>query len=591
MKVICVIGAFAMLLFNIATVSTAAAAIVWASAAGAKLDTDLLKGGGTDDTAALQRVLDRAANGTPLHLIIDGPALVSGLEVYGNTTIEFTTEAGLYLKDHSSRAILRNAHRSRGSIVDEHIEIRGGFLNGNRKNQPSADFRRRDWEAFDHPPSDGLGSNSEKDGTFISGVQFSGVTDLKIEGVTLWSTRSFGALVSNARHVTVHNVVVDDGGGANGVSDEYINTDALHFVGPLQYLTVDSVKIHVGDDAIALDANPFDPDNVNDRDYFGPFVGQGPVTDVSISNVELMDTADGIRFESSKDRIDRVVVNNVTGTVRYYLAAFSHWVIPSGFGNVGSIILNNVTVERPVDGWTHGNAPTRPDKTNDPVGYYRYSEFNGEDLYMIGLNIHVENLILRNIVTGVVDGRPILVLGPEGSVQTLTADLNVIDPDLNSVPIQLNDGHIDRLNLALTWRGRAADEGKPAIAWRGGTVERLQWVATPPMYAGAAANSGNVVAVTFSEEVKAVDFKAGVTVKLNGAPVAVKKADRDARSGVVRYVLARSVTANDRITWSYDATAGNIQNLNGGQLLSVSEKTVSRISRVDRVARRPSRIG
>src|SRR5690349_13108691 len=72
---------------------------VLASAAGAVLDTDLVKGGGTDDTAALQAVLDRAAQGQPVHLVIDGAALVSGLNVYANTTLECLAGGGLFLKD------------------------------------------------------------------------------------------------------------------------------------------------------------------------------------------------------------------------------------------------------------------------------------------------------------------------------------------------------------------------------------------------------------------------------------------------------------------------------------------------------------
>jgi hypothetical protein len=35
----------------------------------------LKRGGGTDDTLALQRVLDTASAGKAIHLIIDGPAL------------------------------------------------------------------------------------------------------------------------------------------------------------------------------------------------------------------------------------------------------------------------------------------------------------------------------------------------------------------------------------------------------------------------------------------------------------------------------------------------------------------------------------
>ena len=62
-------------------------AVVFASSVGAHLDSDLLKGGGTDDTQVLQAVLDRAIRGKPVDLIIDGPALVAGLNVYGNTIV------------------------------------------------------------------------------------------------------------------------------------------------------------------------------------------------------------------------------------------------------------------------------------------------------------------------------------------------------------------------------------------------------------------------------------------------------------------------------------------------------------------------
>ena len=73
-------------------------AIVKASEVGALLDSNLVTGGGHDDTPILQNVLDRAKSGNAVQLVIDGPALISGLNVYGHTTIECTAGAGLYLK-------------------------------------------------------------------------------------------------------------------------------------------------------------------------------------------------------------------------------------------------------------------------------------------------------------------------------------------------------------------------------------------------------------------------------------------------------------------------------------------------------------
>jgi hypothetical protein len=46
----------------------------------ATLDSNVYNGGGTDVTAALQRVLDKAGEDQGIHLIMDGAALITGLD-------------------------------------------------------------------------------------------------------------------------------------------------------------------------------------------------------------------------------------------------------------------------------------------------------------------------------------------------------------------------------------------------------------------------------------------------------------------------------------------------------------------------------
>ena len=54
-----------------------------ASECGAVLDSNVIHGGGTDDTAALQAILDRARDKAEgVRLIVDGAALIRGLKVY-----------------------------------------------------------------------------------------------------------------------------------------------------------------------------------------------------------------------------------------------------------------------------------------------------------------------------------------------------------------------------------------------------------------------------------------------------------------------------------------------------------------------------
>ena len=537
---------------------------VLASKMGAALNTDLRAGGGTDDTSTLQAVLNRAKNGAPVHLVIDGAALVSGLNAYGNTIIECINGGGLYLKEGSSRAIIRNAHRSRDAIEDERITVRGCFLNGNRWNQPSASSQVL-------PGVGTFPSNREADGTYITGLQFLGVNDLSIENVTLWNIRAFGVLIGNAGRIDIRNVVIDCGAAPEDTR-YYGNTDGLHFKGPIRYLTIDGVKVRTADDALAFNANDGATDDLTTHDEFGPYVRQGPITDVTVNNVQLMDTIWGIYLLSSKERIDRVTINNVTGTVKGgYLVNIGHYINPTSLGNLGSILISNVNVDR--------SSPTKLLAAQikewvaaDPEVD---KELNGGVLPFITVNSHVENLSLQNIQTKATDARPILRFGPDANVKMMTADLRIYDPDLQTTPVKLDKAsRIDNLNLSLFWKGAAVDQGRNPIAFLGGSIGQLNWINTPPTYVGGRLLNGNVLAITFSQDVKADDFRPGVSIRVNDRSARISRAERQRDAHLVHYILKDATRASDTITWAYDAAEGMIHNWSGDQLLSVSEKNV-----------------
>ena len=78
---------------------------IYASETGAKLDSDVYTGGGTDDTAALQKALDTAKVEGGLRFVMDGAALITGLTVHSNTTLECLSDAcGFFQADNSNRA-------------------------------------------------------------------------------------------------------------------------------------------------------------------------------------------------------------------------------------------------------------------------------------------------------------------------------------------------------------------------------------------------------------------------------------------------------------------------------------------------------
>ncbi|MBQ2683708.1 MAG: hypothetical protein IJG02_07525, partial [Thermoguttaceae bacterium] len=86
---------------------------VIASEAGAKLDSNVETGGGTDETELFQKILDLAVVWGGLHLIVDGAALVRCLAVHSNTTIECPNAAcGFFHKGNDNAPLLRNADYS-----------------------------------------------------------------------------------------------------------------------------------------------------------------------------------------------------------------------------------------------------------------------------------------------------------------------------------------------------------------------------------------------------------------------------------------------------------------------------------------------
>jgi hypothetical protein len=519
--------------------------VVRASSIGARLDTDLLKGGGADDTVVLQHALDRAADGTAVHLIIDGPALVAGLDVYGSTTIECTAGAGLYLKDNSSRAIIRNFHRSPGAIVDEHIGIRGCFLNGNRKHQPMATGLPRP-DVPNWSPSWSTGR--QKDGTFISGLQFLGVNYLQIHDVTLWNIRAFGALIGNANFADIRNIIVDDGGGPNGDVVEYSQTDGLHFKGPLRHVTIDSVKLRVGDDGIAFDAD----DWYDIQKIYGPYVSKGPITDVAVSNIVFLPgQLEGITILSATERVDRIVISNVVGQTRMDAFHVHHWANPKGIGNIGGITVENFNVDR--------------------------VSMKGNRTALIVIDAKADTLKLHDLSTRMPDDLPVVQIGPSADVGVIDLGLSVFDPGLAGRVVELQKGgHVNLLKLRLDWQGRVLDEGKNPIQRDGGAVDRIVWIDTPPRFVEAhiVREDRFSIDVEFSETLRRRLSDAGVEIKINGHAVATRQAVLQPNGVTVRYVLTEGVRSKDLVTWSYDGSEGDVQNLDGAYLSSVSEKTV-----------------
>ena len=373
--------------------------LVYASRTGAKLDSNVLTGGGTDDTAALQAALDQAPKLGHLRLVMDGAALVRGLTIYANTTIECPNPAcGFFLADGANRAILRNAHPSAGEILDRNITLQGGTYNDNRRKQ------------LHHTP----------DGAWVYTLEFLGIEQLTLRDVIVRDQRTFAVVVSNFKRVYMAhiNILLDD-----RVLDQ--NEDGLHFFGPGQFLTLRDIQGSSCDDFIALNA-----DDAAVRDKDGKWVNAGgtnsvisygPITDVLIDGVQVDEATHVIRLLSRVSSIDRVVIRNVIGRYRHFGIHMNPWRTEGG--NVGSVVFDTIDL--------------RPVESSDPCFF----------LFSIG-GKH-EAITIRNLRWQTRDARRMIWVESGAKVGALTLDGAeiVAEKPLEKMRYIVVEGQVDRLRL------------------------------------------------------------------------------------------------------------------------------------------------
>lgn len=287
----------------------------------AHLDSNVYTGGGTNDTAVIQRILDQAPEMGGLHLIMDGAALISGLKVHSNTTIECVNkDCGFYLADGTNGSLLSNANESFTMITDRNICLIGGTYNHNARNQLHDTAVTEEDSVYSTLDPSVFGGRR-----WSIGFEFFGVEGLTIDGITLSNQRTFGMLIANWKHVRIQDVRID-------LPEKMVaqNQDGIHFWGPGRHLYIQNIFGNAGDDFIAL--APDEYDCVSD------------ITDVVIDGVVLDEADQGIRLLSrGNGRLDRVIIRNVTGTYKDFGFFINPWFYGEKTkGNIGHVTIENV---------------------------------------------------------------------------------------------------------------------------------------------------------------------------------------------------------------------------------------------------------
>ena len=378
---------------------SADARIVVASEAGAKLDSDVNKGGGTDDTALIQSILDRAPKLGSLKLIVDGAILVKGLKVHSNTTIEcLTKDCGFFLADHSDQPIIRNSDPSLTERKNRNIAFLGGTYNGNGAKQ-SHDVPGRGW---------------------VTGFALFGVEQVTVRDVAIRNATTFAFLMTNWQGAVFENIDLDN-------HAKRPHQDGIHLCGPGRFLSMRNIQGVTGDDFIGLNADDIHGDwnhagEFVRNDTFGPHSSFGPITDVDISGVFIDGAENAIRILSRQSRVDRVSIRNVQGTFGkngFFLQP--HW---RAGGNYGQITFENVDLR-----------PAKADYGIIPFVFF--------------LAGHFEHLTLRNIQSHLpVDSRPVIWVMPHAVIDVLSVEGMQIyqnDPHSAKAPVIQVDGQIDLL--------------------------------------------------------------------------------------------------------------------------------------------------
>lgn len=279
------------------------------------LDSDVMNGGGTDETEIIQAILDKAYDWGGVCLIMDGAALVRGIKVRSNTTIEcLNSECGFYLADGADDAVISNVHINKYEIEDKNIILKGGTYNQNCANQNMCMPEERmikEWKC----------------GELMVAFRFFGVENFVMRDVTIIDQKRFALLMANWKNVTMDNITVR---ALNLKFGE--NQDGLHFHGPGEGLRINDCRGCSGDDFIALAPDEGD--------------GKSSMSDIIIDGVYLEDADQGIRLLSwNEGRLDRVVIRNVFGTFK----SFGFFIQPffaGPCGNFGDIVFENINLEQ-----------------------------------------------------------------------------------------------------------------------------------------------------------------------------------------------------------------------------------------------------
>jgi len=288
-----------------------------------------------DYRARIQDLID-SATASGLKIIWDARVPVAGLILRSGTFIDALPGCGAIVPNNANLPIFSNEHyaalrqqadpqnpdwntlpRTRGITID------GGIWHGNGQNQIHSNLT----EGWTVP------------------FRLFNVEDLTLKNLTIYKPRTFAAQFFNWFNVVFEDIYIDV-----GVVVGY-NFDGLHFNSG-ERLRGRGLMVKSMDDALAFNADePWTQSDGVPAFFQSNLLCPGPIRDVQVRDVMLMDAGYGMRILSGGSRVDNITIDGVSGRHGQHLLCIDNYdevpqggtgVRKEGPGNIGTITLRNV---------------------------------------------------------------------------------------------------------------------------------------------------------------------------------------------------------------------------------------------------------
>lgn len=275
---------------------------------------------GTDQTVAIQNILNTASKQNPLTVYWDVKISTTGLQIKSYTTIITLPGCGAILRDSSGMFLLRNynwtAHSN--ARLDSFITIIGGIWNANAWRSGIARQLGAPVGPLQPP--------------VLSVVSFMGVKELIVKNSYLLNAYGWAVMLFNIENMIFDNLTIDQ-----GATPKY-GQDGITSTGGMKNITIINSKIRCGDDRITFCPNSTIYNEIN-----------GDVSNIRIDNIQFLGHGKGFTFYvAGGNEVRDIFISNIYGTSEsYWFGLFNSLPYPWVTGNkiMKNIHVENVSVE------------------------------------------------------------------------------------------------------------------------------------------------------------------------------------------------------------------------------------------------------